>query len=334
MAHNLSYSNGKYEFAYTGESPWHGLGQRLAAEATKDDIVKAAGLEWVVTPEPIFLADGTPVPTHVANRRSDNHEILGVVSNDYRLVQNGEAFDFIDALADSAGAKYHTAGSIRHGRQVFACAKLPSSLVVVPNDVVDKYLLLVNSHDGTTGFHLRWTTVRVVCNNTLTAALRGAASYQYTVHHRGDLADQLRVARQALGVADRFFDVAGIAYKALAARQINAMELDTFVSSFLPLPKVSISQDLTIQEDDQNNRAKVLEARTAVRVLFERGEGQTIPGVAGTAWAAYNAATEYIDRVRTSRNDGTMRRGAAAAAVFGIGQDLRDRAMTSALALV
>jgi phage/plasmid-like protein (TIGR03299 family) len=337
MAHNLTHTNGKYEFAYTGQSPWHRLGQALPAEATKDDIIKAAGLEWIVTPEPIFLADGTPITSHVANRRSDTKAVLGVVSTEYRLVQNGEGFEFVDQLAASAGAKYHTAGSIRHGRQVFATAKLPSSIMVVPGDVVDQYLLLVNSHDGSSAFHLRWTTVRVVCNNTLTAALRGNSNYQYTVNHRGNLASQLTEARRALGVAERFFAVAGHTYRALAAKYISVMELDSFVSDFLPLPKVTISDITNPNPDvdaDDTSKERTLKARDAVRTLFDHGTGQNIPGVAGTAWAAYNAATEYIDRVRTARKDGTMRRGAEDAAVLGIGQDLRNRAMKSAMALV
>src|SRR3990172_7005445 len=99
MSHNLTQRpNGQYEFAYTGESPWHTLGNRLAQVATKEEMIKASGLDFVVLPEPIYLSHEhgrALIPTHVANVRSDTKEVLGIVSKDYRLVQNGEAFEFV-----------------------------------------------------------------------------------------------------------------------------------------------------------------------------------------------------------------------------------------------
>ena len=330
MAHEITHANGKYEFAYSGSAPWHGLGQRMPDVATKLDIMRAAGLEWTVVGEPIFLADGAQVGGYVANVRSDTRETLGVVSDDYRLLQNGDAFEFCEQLARSAGAKYHTAGSIRRGRQVFATAKLPQSIVVVPNDVVDQYLLLVNAHDGSMGFHLRWTPVRVVCNNTLTAALGGRATYQYTVRHVGDLDAQLSEARRALGMAERYFDAAGSTYRALAAVDLTAERFDAFLDGFLPVPQPSV--DAPSSETAIAERDRIILARDRVRALFETGAGTEIACVRGTAWGALNAATEWIDRVRTARKDGELRVGAAEAAVLGVGQELRDRAMAAALA--
>ena len=332
MAHNITQVNGRYEFAYAGEAPWHGLGQPLSAIATKDEIMKAAGLEWTVYAEPLTLAgDQSPVAGWVANVRSDTREVLGVVSTEYRLIQIGDAFNFVEQLAQSAGAKYHTAGSIRRGRQVFASAKLPHSIVVLPGDVVDQYLLLVNSYDGSTGFQLRWTPIRVVCNNTLTAALAGRASYQYSVRHAGDLGAQLTEARKALGMAARYFDVAGDTYRALAAKDLSAMEMDRFLVKFLPVVEPA---DTASRPEGEAERGRILASRDRIRVLFEQGQGTEIPGVRGTAWGLYNAATEWIDRVRTAKKDGTLRAGAAEAVVLGVGQELRDRAMGAVLELV
>lgn len=334
MAHEITYANGRYEFAYTGEAPWHHLGQRLPEAATKETILRAAGLDWTVCAEPLMLAaDQAPVAGYVANVRSDTREVLGVVSTEYRLIQIGDAFGFVEQLATTAGAKYHTAGSIRRGRQVFATAKLPASITVVPGDVVEQYLLLVNSYDGSTGFHLRWTPIRVVCHNTLTAALGRHAAYQYTVRHAGDLAAQLAEARQALGMARRYFDVAGERYRALAAKDLSAMELDRFLVTFLPAPELAVA-DTATRPAAEAQRERTLGARERIRALFETGAGTEIPGVRGTAWGAYNAATEWIDRVRTAKKDGTLRAGAAEAAVLGVGQELRDRAVSAALALI
>lgn len=330
MSHELTYHKGRYEFAYTEDAPWHSLGNFLKAVATKGEIIKAAGLLWTVVSEPLFLRDGARVEGWVANVRADTRETLGVVSDEYRVIQNGDAFEFVEQLARSAGAKYHTAGSVRRGRRVFATAKLPKSLVVVPDDVVDQYLLLVNAHDGTLGFHLRWTPIRVVCNNTLTAALHGHAGYQYTVRHIGDLDARLEEARSALGVAAQYFDAAGQAYRALAAKDLTAGRFEAFLDGFLPLPPVDApSSEAAVAERD-----RLILARDRVRVLFEQGAGTEIPGVRGTAWAAYNAATEWIDHVRTARKNGELRKNAAEAAVLGVGQELRDRAMAAALAIL
>lgn len=336
MSHDLTYTRGQYEFAYSGQSPWHNLGQRMPHAANREDIMRSAGLNWVVLPSPIYLAGNVPIPSHVANVRSDNGVVLGVVSADYRLVQIGEGLAFADELARSAGAHYYTAGSIRQGRQVFAAAKLPTTTVVVPGDVVEQYLLLVNSFDGSTGFHLRWTPVRVVCNNTLTAALAGRASYQYTVRHVGNLASQLDQARSALGMAQRYFTVAGEAFKALAARDLTVENVQSFMGTFLPLPLQGGDRTQVGQTSNTGHaeRARAIAAREAVATLFESGTGTEIPRVRGTAWGMYNAATEYIDRVRTAKQDGTLRLGAASAAVLGVGQELRDRAMSSLLQLV
>lgn len=104
MAHELTQANGKWSFAYTGQAPWHGLGQVLAAEATKDDMIKAAGLDWVVLPSPIYLDGDKLIEGFRANVRSDTQAVLGVVSNAYKVYQNGDGFQFLDTVVGSAGA--------------------------------------------------------------------------------------------------------------------------------------------------------------------------------------------------------------------------------------
>ena len=330
MAHELTQTAGRYEFAYVGESPWHSLGHRLNQVATREEIMKAAGLEWTVFSEPLFLSDGTPVPGWKANVRSDTRAQLGVVSADYKVFQNGEGIQFLETVVGVAEAMYHTAGSIRHGRKVFACAKLPQMIVVTPKDVVEQYLLMVNNHDGDGGLHLRFSPVRVVCANTLAAALRGAGAYQYSIRHVGDLDTEVKAAQQALGVGRRYFEAAGATYQALSARQITGQMFQQFVEGFLPLP----TSDVDSAEAAQRERERILAARVKVGVLYESGLGTDLPGVRGTAWGAVNAAIEWTERVRTAKADGSFRSGAAEAAIFGVGQDYRDRAFRAGLALL
>lgn len=330
MAHEITNTQGRHEFAYVGESPWHHLGQRLPAAATAEEIMAAAGLNWVVLSEGLHLADGTPVSGYKAQVRSDSREVLGIVSSDYRTFQNGDALGFLNTVVGQAEAVYHTAGSIRKGRKVFACAKLPQSIFVTPQDVVEQYLLLVNNHDGDGGLHLRFTPVRVVCANTLGAAIAGAGTYQYSIRHMGDLDANVKAARAALGVGARYFEAAGRVYKALSAKEITATMLQGFVEGFLPLP----TSDVDSGEAAQRERERILIARTQVGQLFETGLGTDLPGVHGTAWAAVNAGVEWIERVRTAKQDGAFRSGAAEAAIFGVGQELRDRAFRAGLALL
>jgi phage/plasmid-like protein (TIGR03299 family) len=283
-----------------------------------------------VVAEPIHRPNGEVIPGFVNNTRSDTGESLGVVSDGYRLVQVGDCLQFVDTLVNSSGAKYHTGGSIRRGRHIFAAAKLPGSHMVVPDDVIDHYLLMVNAYDGSMGLHLRWTDIRVVCANTETAALGQATNYQYTVHHVGDINAQLKQARQALGMAHKYFEVANKTYKAMAAVEIDQMAIEKFLGGFLPF---YTSDRATPEVVDSENKS-ITKARARIQELVEIGVGTEIPGVKGTVWGLYNAATEWIDHVRTSNKDGSIRVGAAEAAVIGVGQDYRNKAMKAALALL
>lgn len=349
MAHEISTASGKPEFAYAGETPWHSLGTRLQNVATSSEMLEAAGLGWFVQSEPLFRhnPDGTysEVEGWVANARSDSRDLLGVVSTEYQPVQNGDAFRFLDSLVGEAAAMYHTAGAVRKGRLVFALVKLPRTLVVVGDDVVDQYLLLVNGHDGSSALHLRFTPIRVVCMNTLSAALNlnrsrrsnalsalGGASHQISIRHTGNLQGRIEEARRALGIATRYFEIAGQTYKALSARQISAMELKGFTEAFWPVPTAPAEGEARETLAREQERAKTIHERIAF--LFENGRGNTLPGVKGSAWAALNAATEFIDHVRTAKQDGTFRKAGPEAAMFGYGEVLRQKAMDAALALI
>jgi phage/plasmid-like protein (TIGR03299 family) len=173
MAHNLTQTNGRAEMAYVGDTPWHGLGTRLERVATSAEMIVAAGLDWEVEKAPLYVdAPGGPreVPGHVGIRRLDTLEVLGVLTKQFRPIQNAEAFQILDDIAGTSGAMYHTAGSIKGGKQVWALIKLPGNLVVGPDDVVNQYLALMNAHDGTMALSIRFTPIRIVCNNTLNLA--------------------------------------------------------------------------------------------------------------------------------------------------------------------
>ena len=168
MGHELATINGRTSMMYTAETPWHGLGYRLDAPATARDTIQAAGLDFDVTLSSMTTTDGIAIPSRKAVVRTDSNDILGVVGNSYVPVQNRQAFGFLDAIAAEGSIRYHTAGALRKGERIWLLGKLSGQIRVKgSDDLTEKYLLLSNSHDGSSALRVFFTPLRVVCANTL-----------------------------------------------------------------------------------------------------------------------------------------------------------------------
>src|ERR1700744_5752634 len=190
MAHNLNYNNdnNEYSFFSVKERAWHGLGKIVEQYPTSAEAIKFAGLDYRVEKRPLFTYDtenhtGDPetdilipeikVPNYFATSRTDTEQVLGVVGKDYEIVQNVNAFEFFDAIVGGGdGILYETAGALGNGERIFITAKLPDYIKVGRNDLIAQYLFLTTSHDGYGSITAAFTPVRVVCENTLNAALR------------------------------------------------------------------------------------------------------------------------------------------------------------------
>ena len=174
MSHNLNVTNNKTSMMYIGESPWHKLGTKLDKPATAFEAIQAAQLDFMVVKFPIkTVRHELPVENHFATVRTDTLQTLGVVGSRYEPIQNKDAFDAFDTLVGEGEAIYHTAGALGKGERIWLLAKLPDYIRVNLNDIVEKYLLLVNSHDGSGSVKVKLTPIRVVCENTLSMALQG-----------------------------------------------------------------------------------------------------------------------------------------------------------------
>jgi phage/plasmid-like protein (TIGR03299 family) len=307
---------------YVGETPWHGLGTALNSPATAVQAIKAAGLNWRVATKPLYTADeGThyDVPGRFAVIREDlwatpHNPVLCIVGRGYKPLQNTEAFQFFDAIAGPGHAIYHTAGALSGGVRVWILAKLPGEIRVVGDDVADKYLLLSNSHDGSSSVQIKFTPVRVVCQNTLTMALRRGTTIRVT--HVGDVRFRLHQASESLGIIKQEFTTIGNTFTAMAKIPVSKERLNEYLNLVFPNPT------------DPKNQAGIVEAtkdRSWSVYFFENGKGNAQAGVRGTLWAAYNGVTEYVDQCQSLGLENSP------LARTGILDDaMRDRRLTSA----
>ncbi len=209
MAHNLNYNEQteKYSFFSVQEKAWHGLGQIVTDYPTSAEAISYAGLDYTVEKRALTtnalvndLSDlnagiAVPkieVPNFFATVRNDNNAVLGVVGKDYEVVQNADAFQFFDAIVgDGNGIKYETAGALGKGERIFITAKLPDFIKVGKQDLIEQYLFLTTSHDGFGSITAAFTPTRIVCNNTLNAAMRNYSN-GIKIRHTASANDRLK----------------------------------------------------------------------------------------------------------------------------------------------
>lgn len=320
--HNLAETNGRTAMMYFGEVPWHHLGTRLDAPATAEEAIVAAGLDYEVALAPLAADSDIPVPQRKAVVRTDTRQVLGVVGNGFVPVQNRQCFGFLDAIVAEGGLRYHTAGALGKGERTWLLAKLPGNIRIKnSNDVVDKFLLLSNAHDGTAALRVFFTPIRVVCQNTLSMAERKSQGQGVSILHKGDLAGKIKEAQQVLGLAKVFYDDAEAKINGLASHRPTPTQLAAYFKSLYPDP----------EQDQETSRAKKI--RDELHRLFEEGVGHDSPAIKGTTWAALNAVTEYIDHVRGTRgSDDQDRANRRLQSIwFGGGARIKQRAWNLAL---
>lgn len=293
--HNLEIINGEASMFYCGEKPWHGLGQQLDSPATSKEAIEAAKLNWTVEKQQLYLPNNEPALNTFATVRTDNHKVLGVVGNSYTPLQNSEAFQFFDSIVGEGKAIYHTAGALLEGRTVWILAKLPGEIKVTNEDITEKYLLLSNSHDGTSAVQIKFTPIRVVCNNTLTMAF---ADQQYlSVYHQRDIKTRLNEVPKLLNIITKRYAEIDVSLKELAKFQMTDVTLEKYLLNVFPDPINRKDEKLF---EYQLEKAKT--NRSWSKYFFENGVGNNLPGVKGSLWAAYNGVTELVDHKVTKQS--------------------------------
>jgi len=294
MAHNLSTTGDRASMMYVGERPWHGLGTRLDGPATAREAITAAGLDWRVVERPVYDDYGNSfrgIDGYKALIREDSTVALSIVGEKYTPIQNTEAFGFFDAVVGGGQAIYHTAGAIGRGERVWILAQIPGDLRVgKTDDLIEKFLLLHTSHDGTASLRMGYTPVRVVCQNTLTQAL-GGLGRDISIRHTENALTRVGEAQKALGFAVRYYDDLAAVVNRLAGVQIGQHELSKYFTTLVP------------DNEKSENKSRTQNIRATLETKFISGRGQQMAGVRGTWWAAYNAVSEYTDHERSTRGD-------------------------------
>ncbi len=201
---------------YTREKPWHGLGTRVMEAPTSADALRLAGLNWNVIQEPVYTAENEVIDGVKCNIRDVDRKVLGVVSNKYKVVQNEEAFAFVDALLGE-GVRFETAGSLNGGKRVWMLAHMPHEYIIM-SEHISPYLLFSNTHDGTGAVRVAITPVRVVCNNTLNLAL-ATAKRSFSMIHTSSIENKLKEAQDTLFMAQQYMDSLGKEFENLRKRR-------------------------------------------------------------------------------------------------------------------
>jgi len=305
--------------AYAGETPWHGLGKPVPSDLSPAQMLDAAGLDWKVDKIPSFVdISGKKVYTGKdALVRSTDGKILDVVSQDWNPMQNEEAFEFFNDFVHSGDMEMHTAGSLRNGQIVWALAKVKESFTVFNGDLVDSYLLFTLPHKFGQSIDVRFTPIRVVCNNTLTLSLNTKSDNMVKVSHRRAFdGDQVK---QTLGIAsDKLAKYKEMAMF-LGSKKYKDETVKEYFSRIFPVNAYGRSKN----EDTKQKKEMSKSAELALEALYEQ------PGAKfaeGSWWQAFNAVTFLTDHVV-----GRTQEGRLTSAWYGPNKALKVKALETAV---
>ena len=307
MSHEIETHGTQAAAVFARKDAWHRLGTTVRDRAfTAEEAMRLGHLGgWDVRKLPLTTAEvseggvtAIEVPGFATVRNNPftgEPEALGVVGGGYTPLQNEDHAEFLNLLADESGAIFDTAGSLRGGRQVFITMQLPDSLTVGGTDRVDLNIAALNSHDGSSAFRILVTPVHVVCANTQSAALRNHES-SFSIRHTRNAKAAVQAARDALGLTFTYVDAFQVEAERLIQQTMTDAAFDALIDA--TFGKAEASATKRVRETERRRRSRL-------HWLFADAETQA--GIRDTAWAGYQAVTEYVDHyapVRTAKSHG------------------------------
>jgi len=269
---------------YVREKPWHGLGTMVAEAMTSKEALELSGLNWTINGMPIFDSFGNEIDGYKANTRSSDNKVLGIVSNKYKVVQNSEAFEFTDALVGE-GLKYETAGSLWGGKKIWLLGKMPERYIV--GDKFEPYVCFSNNHDGTGAVKVCMTPIRVVCNNTLNAAL-SEAKRSWSARHMGNINTKLEEARVTLQLADEYLKHLEETADKLANEKFTEGDM-----------KKALDKMITVPENATDRQKRTAEnTKEEIIICTLRPD---LAQFLNTKWGFLNAVSDYVGHGEPAR---------------------------------
>ncbi|MBB4804561.1 phage/plasmid-like protein (TIGR03299 family) [Flavobacterium nitrogenifigens] len=314
MAHQIHFNEqtGRHSFFSVKEKPWHNLGQIVEDYLTSAEAIRHAGLDFEVekrrlfTPsspivtEDVILSGKLEIPNYCSTVRTDTDTVLGVVGKDYHIVQNRDAFSFFDSIVGGDGILYETAGALGSGERIFITAKLPDYIRVGKDDLIEKYLFLTTSHDGSGSITAAFTPIRIVCANTLNAAMQSKTN-TVRIRHTSNAKDRLEQAHKVMGISDQLGTNLEEVFNYWSKTSISDREVKKLIQHAMAPSREVLKK---LQEGKSAELSAVF--NNMVENAFEYAmshPSQQTETTKGTVFGAYNAVTGYFQNVRKYKND-------------------------------
>jgi len=308
MAHQINFDERKktYSFASNAEKAWHGLGQIVENAMTAEMAISLANLDYEVLKTSIhanipnasedYPEDFVKIEDKFATYRADTNLPLGIVGSRYEIIQNKDAFSFFDAIIDDGEAIFETAGALGNGEKIFVTAKLPDDMLV-QGEKCDKYIILTNSHDGTSSIVAGFTTIRVVCNNTLQAALRNLTNKVY-IQHRIGAKERLQEAYKVMGIASKYMTEVSDVFNQMAKVKMEDAQFKQYIIDVM-MPEHKIIKG---EEEQEQISTRFKNQVSSIYEFAMSHPTQQTSAAKGTVWGAYNAISGYYNYVHKYRD--------------------------------
>lgn len=309
MAHNIG------QMFYYGKLPWHELGTEIKKPATLEVALKEGGLDWVVEKVPIMPSGEptTPISHRVAVVRKDKapgatDRVVGVVHPGFQPLQNRQGAQMFDALLGQGQPLYHTGGYLRSGEVIWLLAKLPNDIRVRGEDVLETYLLFTNSHDGSVGIDIRLTTVRVVCQNTLSLALhkKNTTGKVFRRGHNGSYELLQEEAKKFFAFTVQQTKEAEALFIRLASQPCKDEDFNRFLTQLIPDPTkpATAKPNTSVLRGYETRMESILATRKEIVSVHREGIlARKIPPAERTWWGALNSVTAWSDHVQETESD-------------------------------
>jgi len=332
--HNIAQTgNGEWMTAWSGDTPWHGLGTGVSGLMTTHEALTKAHLDWKVQKRPLLYATQTGetgiVPGTYGIFREEGDELIPLtrggksVGKVYEPLQNVDAISFLDDLMQTQEAKVEVAGALGHGEKIWVLARLPENVILGGEDIINQFILITNSHDGSGAVRIIPTPIRVVCQNTLAIALRGSRGVGYSMRHTSMMMSRIDEARDALQLVNKDFHEWGVQADKLLHAKVGEQQVIDYMVDVLGLQ----------YNDDGDLKTRSANILGQVMPLLD-AHTNNIADMRGSAWAAYNAVTEAIDHKFTTLKSGGRSQKRMESALFGQYAAKKRKAWNKALEMM